>query len=139
MHAKAKTIWSGGLRTESIIRGFVVESDQPKLYYGTNQAPAPAEIFSASLGACFITSFIWYALHKHLRIDEVTADVKAEIETINNVDKIIKITIKAKVWSELKAKKHLEKCLRYAKKHCPLTNAINVPIYISLEYKLEKE
>jgi len=139
MHAKAKTIWSGGLKTESIIRGFEVETDQPKLYYGTNQAPAPAEVFAASLGACLITSFVWYALHKHLRVDEITADVNIDIETYDTIDKITEITINTKVWSEPKAKKHLEKCLDSAKEHCPLTNALNVPVNISIEYKLEKE
>lgn len=139
MDAKAKTIWSGGLKTESIIRGFDVETDQPKLYYGTNLAPAPAEVFAASLGACFITSFVWYALHKHLRLDEITADVKAQIDDNGDAEKITDITMKVKVWSEPKAKKNLEKCFKYAKTHCPLTNALNVPVNISIKYKLEKD
>jgi uncharacterized OsmC-like protein len=138
MHANAKTIWSGGLKTESIIRGFEVETDQPKVLYGTNQAPAPAEVFAASLGACFVTSFVWYALHKHLRLEEITANVKIDIETNDAIDRITEITIKAKVWSEPKAKKQLEKCFDYAKKHCPLTNALNVPVNFSIKYKLEK-
>jgi organic hydroperoxide reductase OsmC/OhrA len=139
MHANAKTIWSGGLKTESLIRGFEVETDQPKNLYGTNLAPAPAEVFAASLGACFVTSFVWYAWHKHLRLDEITADVKIDIETTNNIDKITEIKIKAKVWSEPKAKKQLEKCFEYAKTHCPLTKALNVPINTSIKYKLEKD
>jgi organic hydroperoxide reductase OsmC/OhrA len=139
MHAKAKTIWSGGLKTESIIRGFEVETDQPKIYYGTNQAPAPAEVFAASIGACFVTSFVWYALHKHLRLDEITASVKAQIDKIDDIEKITEIKIKAKVWSESKAKKQLEKCTEYAKKNCPLTNALNVPVNFSIEYKLEND
>ncbi len=139
MHAKAKTIWSGGLKTESIIRGFEVETDQPKIYYGTNQAPAPAEVFAASIGACFVTSFVWYALHKHLRLDEITANVKAQIDKIDDIEKITEIKIKAKVWSEPKAKKQLEKCVEYAKKNCPLTNVLNVPVNISIEYKLEND
>jgi organic hydroperoxide reductase OsmC/OhrA len=139
MHANAKTIWSGGLKTESLIRGFEVETDQPKTLYGTNQAPAPAELFAASLGACFVTSFVWYALHKHLRLNEITADVKAEIETHNDIDEITEVKIKASVWSEPKAKKHLEKCFEYAKSHCPLTNALNIPVNYSIKYKLEKD
>jgi uncharacterized OsmC-like protein len=139
MHAKAKTIWSGGLKTESIIRGFEVETDQPKIYYGTNLAPAPAEVFAASLGACIITSFVWYALHKHLRLDEITADVKAQIDKIKDIEKITEISIILKVWSKAGSQPKFEKCLEYAKSHCPLTNVLNVPVNISIKYKLEKD
>jgi organic hydroperoxide reductase OsmC/OhrA len=139
LEARAKTIWSGGLKTESLIRGFEVNTDQPKKYYGTNEAPAPAEVFSASIGACFVTSFVWYALHHHLILNEITADVKAHIDDSKDVEKITDIFIKVKVWSEPKFEKQLKKCLEYAKTHCPLTGALNVPVDVSVKYKLKKD
>jgi uncharacterized OsmC-like protein len=139
LKANAKTMWLGGLRTSSITRGFEVETDQPKRYYGTNLAAAPAEVFSASLGACFVTSFVWYAQHKHLLLNEITADVKSKIEEEKGLEKITEVSIKVKVYSPPGLESKWEKCIEYAKTHCPLTNTLNVPVNISVKYKVEKD
>jgi uncharacterized OsmC-like protein len=139
MHARAKSIWAGGLKTNSMIREFEVETDQPKIYYGTNLAPAPAEIFAASLGACFITSFVWFAQHRHLILEEITVDVKGEMETEDDKDKLTEIIMKVKVWAVSTSQDKLEKCFEYAKTHCPLTQVLNIPINYSIKYKIEKD
>ena len=139
MEARAKTMWTGGLKTESLIRDFEVETDQPKIYYGTNQAPAPAELFAGSIGACFITSFVWYAWHNHLRLDELTVSVKAPIKETKDGEEITEIQMKIKVWSEPKAKSKLEKCFEFAKTLCPLTNTLKIPVSYTIKYKLEKD
>jgi uncharacterized OsmC-like protein len=139
MHASAKTIWSGGLRTSNLIREFELETDQPKIYYGTNTAPAPAEVFTASIGACFVTSFAWYAFHKHLEVDEITVDVRSEIEKTKEEEKITEIKMKVKVWSKPNLEPKLEKCYKYAMSHCPLTTALKIPVKISIKYILKDD
>jgi organic hydroperoxide reductase OsmC/OhrA len=139
MKASAITMWSGGLRTSSMIREFELETDQPKSYYGTNVAPAPAEIFAGSIGACFITSFVWYAWHKHLPLDEITVSVKAPIKDSKDGEEITEIILKVKVWSKCDKQSKMEKCFEYAKTHCPLTKALKIPVSYSVKYKLEKD
>ncbi|MCK5559201.1 MAG: OsmC family protein [Thermoplasmata archaeon] len=138
MDAKVKTLWSGGLKTLSLIRGFEVETDKPKIHFGTNTAAAPAELFIASIGACFVSTFALFAFHKRLTIDEITADIKAKIGKKKEVEEITSITLTVKVWSDSKFQSQLEKCFITAKKTCSLTKAIKVPIEFSIEYKMKK-
>jgi organic hydroperoxide reductase OsmC/OhrA len=138
MDARVKTIWSGGLKTSSLIRGFEAETDKPKIYFGTNTAPAPAELFAASIGACFVTTFVLCSFRKHLKFEEVTGDVIVKIANSNS-ESIKEIDLKIKVWADPDHQSDLEKCFEYAKANCSLTKVVNIPINTSIEYKAIKE
>ncbi len=50
----------GGLRVEAAYKGFVIQTDQPVYQGGTGTAPAPFDLFLASLAACagyFVLTF----------------------------------------------------------------------------------
>lgn len=139
MDAKVKTLWSGGLKTLSLIRGFEVETDKPKIHFGTNTAAAPAELFIASIGACFVSTFALFAFHKRLKIDEITADAKGRIENVDGKEDLTEIELKIKVWSKPEFKAGLEKCYTHAKTSCSLTNIVKIPVKFSIEYKKSKD
>lgn len=42
----------GGLRVDADLKGFTVETDQPEKAGGTGSAPAPFDLFIASIGTC---------------------------------------------------------------------------------------
>ncbi len=70
--ARAKSFWEGGVKANTIIRGFEIGTDKPKGQFGTNTAPAPAELFLASISACFLSTFAFNCLIKRIKIQEIT-------------------------------------------------------------------
>jgi putative redox protein len=50
----------GGQRVDAELNGFIVRTDQPKKYGGSDSAPAPFSLFLASIGTCagiYVLSF----------------------------------------------------------------------------------
>ena len=135
---KAKVFWEGGLKTRSIIRGFEVETDEPKHHFGTNTAPAPVEIFISGIGACLMSTFVWSVLMSRVTINDCTVDVKAYTDTNEKKEKLLKAEITLTVWSDKKDKKKLEHCFDISKSICTLTSAVTFPLEINMKFKEEK-
>jgi putative redox protein len=47
-----KVTFPGGVRVDAAVKGFAVKTDQPAYAGGTNTAPAPFDLFLASLATC---------------------------------------------------------------------------------------
>jgi uncharacterized OsmC-like protein len=135
---KAKVFWQGGLKTQSIIRGFEVETDEPKSHFGTNTAPAPVEIFISSIGACLLSTYAWTIMMARVSIQDCTVDVKAHTDENDQKEKVSKAMITLTVWADKKDKNKLEKCFDISKKICTLTNSVSFPMEISMHFKEEK-
>jgi organic hydroperoxide reductase OsmC/OhrA len=138
MVAKAKTFWEGGLKTNSIIRGFEVGTDKPKGQFGTNTAAAPAELFLASISACFLSTFAFTALMKRMKLKEITSEIKGSLDMEEGSERIIKISLSLKVWADHPDEKQLKACFNAAQKQCSLTKSLQVPIDFHLKIKQEK-
>jgi len=134
---KAKVFWEGGLKTRSIIRGFEVETDEPKSHFGTNTAPAPVEMFISSIGACLLSTFVWSVLRARVTINDCTVDVKAYTTNNGKKEKVSKASITLTVWADKKDKKKLEQCFDISKTTCILANSITFPIETSMKFKEE--
>ena len=132
---KAKVFWEGGLKTQSIIRGFEVETDEPKSHFGTNTAPAPVEIFISSIGSCLLSTFAWSLMKARVKIQDCTIDIKANTESNDNKEKVSKANIKLTVWADKNDKKKLEQCFDISKKICTLTNSVSFPMEIIMNFK----
>lgn len=135
IETRAKIFWEGGLKTRSIIRGFEVETDKPKVDFGTNTAPAPMEIFMSGIGSCILSTFIWAVWKARITIEDCTIDVKAYADTFENKERILKSIITLTVYAEKKYKSKLEKCFKISKITCPLTNSVSFPVEINLKLK----
>lgn len=138
VRAKSKVFWEGGLKTRSIIRGFEIETDKPKLSFGTNTAPAPMEVFISGIGACLLSTFVWTALMSRVTIQDCVVDIKAYTDIHEKKERLSKINITLTVWAEKKYKKKLEQCFNYSKKTCPLTDAVLFPMENTMQFKEEK-
>ena len=110
IEARAKIFWEGGLKTRSIIRGFEVETDKPKVDFGTNTAPAPMEIFISSMGACILSTFVWTLWRARITIEDCSIDIKAYADIYEKKERVLKARITLTVWAEKKYKKKLEQC-----------------------------
>ena len=138
IRAKAKVFWEGGLKTRSIIRGFEIETDKPKLHFGTNTAPAPMEVFISSLGACLLSTFVWASLKSRVTIQDCVVDVKAYTKGHENNESLSNVKIILTVWAEKKFKKKLEQSFDISRKTCTLTNAVSFTIENIMQFKEEK-
>jgi len=138
IRVRAKVFWEGGLKTQSIIRGFEVETDEPKSHFGTNTAPAPVEIFISSIGACLLSTFAWSVMKARVSIQDCTVDVKAHTDNNEKKEKVSKAMITLTVWADKKDKKKLEQCFDISKKICTLTNSVSFPMEIIMHFKEEK-
>jgi putative redox protein len=47
-----KVTFPGGLRVDAEYKGFVIKTDQPVKHGGSGTAPAPFDLFLASIAAC---------------------------------------------------------------------------------------
>lgn len=138
LKAHVKTLWDGGVKTTTMIRGFEVVADSPKWKYGTNSAPAPGEIFLASIGACFTATFTRCAQECHAVLGGVTTDVRGIIDhEKNGKERLTKILMELKTHADEKFREELQMCYERSKTRCPLTNVVNCEIEIT--YKFVKE
>jgi uncharacterized OsmC-like protein len=135
---RAKSLWEGGLKTNTLIRGFELPSDDPIAEWGTNTAPSPAENFLAAISACFITTYSWIALMSRLSLAAITVSASGKIDDVNDVHKISKIDLAVKVTSHTDNPDKLQKCYELAHKRCLLLNTLDCEKNISFEYKIEK-
>jgi uncharacterized OsmC-like protein len=132
LKAHVKTLWEGGVKTTGLIRGFEVVADAPKWKYGTNSAPAPGEIFLASIGACFTSTFTRCAQDSGIILDGVVTDVRGIIDHELSGKEVLKtIEMELKVHAEGKYEKGLKQCYDKSKEICPLVNALTCEIEFS--------
>lgn len=132
---KAKVFWEGGLKTKSIIRGFEVETDEPKSNFGTNMAPAPMEVFISGIGSCLLSTFIWTVLKTRITIEDCVIDIKGYTDIHEKKERIVKARITLTVWADKKHKKKLEQCFEVSRKTCPLTDAVSFPLESTMQLK----
>jgi uncharacterized OsmC-like protein len=136
--AHVKTTWEGGIKTTSLMRGFEIVADGPKWKYGTNSAPAPGEIFIASIGACFTSTFTKCAQECRAILDAVYTDVRATIDhELNGKERIKGIEMELKAYAEEKFKEELQKCFEKSKNRCPLINAVKCDMEITYSFVKE--
>ena len=133
--ARAKVMWEGGLRTNTLIRGRELGCEKPKGLFGTNTAPAPMEIFSSAMGSCLMTTFLYLAHKSRMHVSDISVDVRTESDFIDGLERIVAGSMKLSVWTEGAEQAKIEKIFELAKTHCTVTNAINFPLEFELKIK----
>ena len=133
--ARAKVLWEGSLKTQSIIRGMEIACDKPKSIFGTNTAPAPLEIFSSAMGSCLMTTFLHSANRSRIHVTDISVDVKTETDIIEGKERVVAGRMKMSVWTDGVEESKIEKVFEMAREHCSLTNAVNFPVEFELVIK----
>lgn len=117
--------WEGGYRCRIPIRGFEIVADEPEDEGGTNEGPAPTEIFLASLASCFAMA-VYHAAHKR-GIDLPDLAVK----TVGHYMGLSYDEIKVEVISS-HPREELERFIERAKTWCYVSNTLRNDV--RLEY-----
>jgi uncharacterized OsmC-like protein len=128
------TVWTGGIRTSTNVRGHEVVADGPLWRYGTDDGPAPGELLLASVGSCIVNHLVRYMQFKRAIVRSVEARVigtfryEAELEIYDRFD--VHITVRA----DERLASMVEKAFKVAQGECTLLAIIDVDKEFHLEF-----
>ena len=77
---RARTVWKGGTKAESDIRGFKVEMDEPPDLGGTDTAPNPVEMVLAALGSCLVVGYSLNAAMLGIELQKIEIELEGDID-----------------------------------------------------------
>ena len=76
---KAQTKWLEGFKTETEIRKFKVDIDEPLELKGTNTASNPVEMLLAALGGCVAVTYRAYARKFRIEIENLVVNLEGDM------------------------------------------------------------
>jgi uncharacterized OsmC-like protein len=137
----SETKWSGGARSRTTIKDFVIESDEPVELFGSNTAPNAVSIVLAALGSCLTVGFAYSAAVRGVNLESLELDIGGDLDLrgfMGVSDEVrpgyqnIHVTCRLK--SDASREK-IDELLKYVQDTSPVTDIIRnpVPVTISLE------
>lgn len=76
----ATTMWQGGTKSESTIRGFKVCTDEPLNFLGTDTAPNPVEMVLAALGGCLVVGYSLNAAMLGVELQKIEIVMEGDLD-----------------------------------------------------------
>lgn len=119
---KMTMAFPGGVAVDALFKGHVVHTDQP-VPYGSDTAPAPFDLFLASIGTCMG----FYALRFCQERSIPTDGLGLSLETTRDdaTKRVAKITVRLELPEEFPAK--YADAIRRAIDHCAVKRALHEP------------
>lgn len=99
-----KITFPGNKRVDAEYKGFTIHTDQPQGGGGDNSAPAPFDLFLASLGTCAGIYVLGFCQQRDLPTDGIELVQKMEFDPVKRM--IGKVTIEIHVPKEFPEKYH---------------------------------
>ncbi len=84
----------GNKRVNADYRGFTIETDQPRMGGGDNAAPAPFDLFLASIGTCAGIYVLSFCQQRNIPTENIRLIQELEHDPATHLIKRIKIDIK---------------------------------------------
>ena len=91
MDKEMKVTFPGGMRVDASYKGFVIETDQPAYQGGEGAAPAPFDLFLASIATCSGWYVLSFCQKRNIFLDGASVIMKTERDTQKKM--IVKMTI----------------------------------------------
>ena len=129
------TVWTGGIRTTSSVRGHEVVADGPHWRYGTDDGPAPGELLLASVGSCFVNHLVRYMQFKRAFVDAVEAKITGTFRFAAELEVYETITFAVTVTAPTRMEQVVEKAFKVAQRECTLLMIIDVNKYFELTFR----
>ncbi len=119
-------VFPGGKKVDAIYKGFTIRTDQPKYSGGDGSAPAPFDLFLASIGTCVGIYVLVFCQERSIPIEEVKLILQTER---NKETKMIrKITIEIQLPSEF-PEKYKEAMIKAAELCSVKKHLYNPPLF----------
>lgn len=91
MEKELEVTFPGGKRVDASYKGFVIETDQPVYQGGEGSAPAPFDLFLASIATCAGWYVLSFCQQRNISLDGARVIMKTERDTQKKM--IVKITV----------------------------------------------
>jgi putative redox protein len=91
MDKEMKVTFPGGTRVDASYKGFVIETDQPVYQGGEGSAPAPFDLFLASIATCSGWYVLSFCQQRKISLDGASVVMKTERDPQKKM--IVKMTI----------------------------------------------
>jgi putative redox protein len=88
-----KVTFPGGLRVDAEYKGFVIKTDQPVQHGGSGTAPAPFDLFLASIAACAGFYVVAFCRERDIPADKAGVVVRPEKDPVSKLIGKISIEI----------------------------------------------
>jgi uncharacterized OsmC-like protein len=130
-----ETVWTGGIRTTTSVRGHQVVADGPLWRFGTDDGPAPGELLLAAVGSCFVNHLVRYMQYKRAIVEGVRTTVtgafrfEAELEVYDSISFDVTVTAPTRM------EQVVEKAFKVAQRECTLLMVVDVDKEFILRFR----
>jgi uncharacterized OsmC-like protein len=77
---RTETSWEDGARARTVARSFSIETDEPALLGGTDQAVDPMELLLSSVGTCLTIGWVTHAARRGVDFHDLRIDVVGDYD-----------------------------------------------------------
>lgn len=130
----ADTVWTGGIRTSTSVRGHQVIADGPLWRFGTDDGPAPGELLLASVGACLVNHLVRYMQYKRTTVEAVSARVTGAFRYEGELEIFDSFSFDVTVEAPTRLSQMVEKAFKVAQKECTLLRILDVKKSFELSF-----
>jgi ribosomal protein S12 methylthiotransferase accessory factor len=88
----------GNKRADAVYKGFTIKTDQPIHQDGDGSAPAPFDLFLASIGTCAALYLLSFCQSRGIATDGMSVTLKTEFDQVKK--KITKVIVEAHLPSD---------------------------------------
>jgi organic hydroperoxide reductase OsmC/OhrA len=138
---KAKVAWDGSEGGKSIAKNQVVyRFDTPKEFGGKAERTSPEEIFISSIGACLITTFLFFRKKIKFPMKSLRVDVNGKLDHKNSEGYRVR-EINASLIVEIENSQSIhkiQKCFDLTEKFCPISQSLKNCLTLKTSLKIEK-
>lgn len=132
MDREMKISFPGGLRVDAEYKGFVIKTDQPMYSGGDGSAPAPFDLFLASIATCAGIYVLFFCQRREIPTEKAAVVMKTRRNP--ETKRIEKISIEIQLPPEFPEK--YKKAVIKAVDSCSVTEHILDPPVFEVEAKI---
>lgn len=98
---------------------------------------APGNLFVGSVETCLMTTFLWHANHKNLKLNNYTSKARGIVEQVNGLPRFSSVSVKINidVSSEID-KKNAEIIIKKLRHGCLISNTCDINLEIDSEISI---
>jgi organic hydroperoxide reductase OsmC/OhrA len=98
---------------------------------------APGDLFVGSIEVCLMTTFLWHANRKNLKMNNYLSNAQGIVEQVDGIPRFSSVTVKIKVDVESEIdKKNAEIIIKKIKHGCLISNSIDINLEIDSEISI---
>jgi len=131
--------FSGAGREDVHTRTFLVESSEPHVLLGNDEAPSATEAVLHALSSCLSATFVYHAAAKGIEIDELEVDMEGDLDVrgflglsdeVRNGFEQIRATFHVKSDA---SDAQLRELVELAQRRSPVFDVVTHPVPVSVE------